>query len=43
MFCNSLNSKYYGFDAAHYERFAKNAMMWDFGLVKDFEMNVALC
>jgi len=28
-------SKYYGFDAAHYERFAKNAMMWDFGLDND--------
>ena len=27
--------KYYGFDASHYERFAKNAMMWDFGYVKN--------
>ena len=26
--------KYYGFDASHYERFAKNAMMWDFGYAK---------
>merc|ERR1711953_846469 len=30
-------SKYYGYDAAHYERFAKNAMTWDFGFDNEEE------
>ena len=29
--------RYYGFDAAHYEKFAKNAMMWDFGFDNEEE------
>lgn len=27
--------KYYGYDSSHYERFARNAMMWDFGFDND--------
>jgi len=34
--------KYYGFDASHYERFAKNAMMWDFGFDNDEEDDEAI-
>lgn len=29
--------KYYGYDSSHYERFARNAMMWDFGFDNDVE------
>lgn len=29
--------KYYGYDAAHYEKFAKNGMTWDFGFDNEEE------
>lgn len=34
--------KYYGFDSAHYEKFAKNAMMWDFGFDNDNDDDKAI-
>lgn len=34
--------KYYGFDSSHYERFAKNAMMWDFGFDNDVDDDDAI-
>merc|ERR1712050_639439 len=30
-------TKYYGYEAAHYEKFAKNAMTWDFGFNNEEE------
>ena len=32
--------QYYGFNSSHYERFAKNAMMWDFGFDNEMEVKI---
>lgn len=34
--------KYYGYDSSHYERFARNAMMWDFGFDNDVDDDDAI-
>jgi hypothetical protein len=34
--------KYYGYDAAHYEKFAKNGMTWDFGFDNEEEEDAVI-